>query len=86
MALAGALIAEPPLLLLDEPSAGLDPPGKLKLARQLVSLDAAMLIATHDLEFAARVSRRFLLLDGGGLSWDGDDVSEPLRRWGLTPT
>lgn len=86
VALAGAPIAGPPLLQLDESSADLDPPGKLKLTQLLASLHAAMLIATHDFEFAAQACRRFLLLDGGALSWDGDDGTEPLRRWGLTPT
>ncbi len=85
VALAGVLVAEPPLLLLDEPSAGLDPPGKLELARLLVSLDAALLMATHDLEFAARVCTRVLLLEGGAIAWDGRDVREPARRWGLAP-
>jgi len=83
VALAGALVARPSLLLLDEPSAGLDPPGKLELARRLASLDAAVLMATHDLEFAARVCRRFLLLDGGAVAYDGGDAGEPLRRWGV---
>ncbi len=83
VALAGALVARPPLLLLDEPSAGLDPPGKLELARLLASLDAAMLIATHDVQFAARICRRFLLLEGGYIAYDGGDAGEPLRRWGV---
>ncbi len=85
VALAGALVARPPLLLLDEPSAGLDPPGKLELARLLASLDAAMLIATHDVQFAARICRRFLLLEGGFIAYDGGDAKEPLRRWGVGP-
>jgi len=85
VALAGALVARPPLLLLDEPSAGLDPPGKLELGRLLVSLDAAVLMATHDVGFAARVCRRFLLLEGGTIVYDGGDARQPLRRWGVEP-
>lgn len=81
VALAGALVTEPPLLLLDEPSAGLDPPGKDDLADHLRGLSAAMLIATHELAFAAAVCRRFILLENGRVSVAGDDVAEVERRW-----
>jgi cobalt/nickel transport system ATP-binding protein len=81
VALAGALVGKPPLLLLDEPSAGLDPPGKLSLAALLAALDAAMLIATHDLDFAARLCRRFIALDGGRVSYDGPDTGTIRRAW-----
>jgi cobalt/nickel transport system ATP-binding protein len=83
VALAGALITEPPLLLLDEPSAGLDPVGKRVLCALLTKLDAAMLIATHDMDFATRLCRRFLLLDKGQLRFDGESADEVNRRWGL---
>jgi cobalt/nickel transport system ATP-binding protein len=81
VALAGALVAEPPLLLLDEPSAGLDPPGKRRLARLLGSLEAAMLIATHDLEFARGLCNRFVLLEGGRVAVDDADPDAVVRRW-----
>jgi cobalt/nickel transport system ATP-binding protein len=83
VALAGALAAEPSLLLLDEPSAGLDPPGKRALAAVLGGLEAAMVIATHDLDFAARLCTRFLMLDQGRIVFDGRDTDEVKRRWGL---
>lgn len=83
VALAGALVSEPPLLLLDEPSAGLDPPGQRALARLLAAVDAAMLVATHDLELAARLCTRFLVLDHGRLVFDGADLDMVLRRWAL---
>jgi cobalt/nickel transport system ATP-binding protein len=83
VALAGALVTAPPLLLLDEPSAGLDPPGKLALARLLGGLGAAMLIATHDLDFAARLGRRFIALDGGRIIYDGGDQETVKRAWGM---
>lgn len=62
VALAGILLTKPNVLLLDEPTAGLDPPGKHQLADVLMTLDASMLVATHDIEFAKRVCRRALLL------------------------
>jgi len=81
VALAGALVAEPPLLLLDEPSTGLDPPGKRQLAKLLAGQSAAMLIATHDLDFARRFCMRFVMLDQGGMAFDGTDATQILQRW-----
>jgi len=81
VALAGALIGEPPLLLFDEPTAGLDPPARRDLARLLCSLDAAMLIATHDLEFASTACSRYLLLEDGRIAADERDVATVARRW-----
>jgi cobalt/nickel transport system ATP-binding protein len=81
VALAGALVADPPLLLLDEPSAALDPPGKNQLANLLQGQSAAMLVATHDLDFARRFCTRFLMLDEGGVAFDGTDASQIAQRW-----
>ena len=81
VALAGALVAAPGLLLLDEPSAGLDPPGKNVLAHLLAGLDAAMLIATHDIAFATRLCTRFIMLERGRVAFDGTDTAEVLRCW-----
>ena len=81
VALAGALVADPPLLLLDEPSAGLDPPGKRTLAGLLSGLRAAILVATHDMDFATRVCSRFIMLDQGRVVFDGNDAGEVARRW-----
>jgi cobalt/nickel transport system ATP-binding protein len=83
VALAGALVTAPPLLLLDEPSASLDPPGKRALARLLGGLGAAMLIATHDLDFAERLGRRFIALDGGRVVYDGTDPGTVNRAWAM---
>jgi cobalt/nickel transport system ATP-binding protein len=86
VALAGALVSAPPLVLLDEPSAGLDPPGKVALARLLAALDAAVLVATHDLDFAARLCSRFIVLDAGSIAYDGGDLSSVVRRWEMSPS
>lgn len=81
VALAGIFATEPRLLLLDEPSAGLDPPGKRALARLLADLDAAMVVATHDLELARLCCTRFLWLHEGRLVHDGTDLDEAARQW-----
>jgi energy-coupling factor transporter ATP-binding protein EcfA2 len=62
IALAGALVTNPSVLLLDEPSSALDPHGKLSLADVLHSVASSILIATHDVEFASRTCSRFLVL------------------------
>lgn len=83
VALAGALVGEPPLLLLDEPSAGLDPPGSRALARLLSERAAAMLVATHDLDFARRLCERFVVLDAGRVVYDGADLFAAHRLFGM---
>ena len=80
VALAGALVTGPELLLLDEPSAALDPPGREHLAALLRQLGAAMLIATHDLDFARACCTRALLIRDGRIfpcAGIGADVFEP---------
>ena len=62
IALAGALVTNPVVTLLDEPSSALDPPGKLSLADLLRSVASSIVIATHDVEFASRTCNRFLVL------------------------
>jgi cobalt/nickel transport system ATP-binding protein len=81
VALAGALVAEPPLLLLDEPSAGLDPPAKRGLADLLRQQPAAMLVATHDLAFARRFCDRFVMLAEGRVVADAAEVNRLVRGW-----
>lgn len=79
-ALAGALVVSPPLLLLDEPTAGLDPLGKRALAGFLTDYPAAMLITTHDLDFADQVCNRVLVLHQGRLLSDTTDTRF-IRQW-----
>jgi cobalt/nickel transport system ATP-binding protein len=83
VALAGALVTSPELLLLDEPSAGIDPPGRRDLASLLDNVTATILVATHDLEFAGRVCRRFVLLEQGRLAWEGTSLDAVRQRWAL---
>jgi ABC-type sulfate/molybdate transport systems ATPase subunit len=76
MLLATAAIAatEAPLLLLDEPTRGLDPGSKERLVRFLRSRAAdgyPTVLATHDVELAAAVATRVVMLAGGEVIADG---------------
>ena len=83
VALAGSLVTNPRLLLLDEPSAGLDPVGKRELADILGALGSTQLIATHDLDFADRLCARILLLEKGTIAAEQKDTAALRQSWQL---
>lgn len=63
VAIAGIMAMEPKVLLLDEPTSGLDPRSRSELVKLLKSMDRTMLIATHDLEAAAEIVDRAVVLN-----------------------
>jgi cobalt transport protein ATP-binding subunit len=65
VAIAGVLAMEPELLVLDEPSANLDPRARRELLELLELLDRTLLVVTHDLPFAAELCERAVILSGG---------------------
>jgi ABC-type polar amino acid transport system ATPase subunit len=68
VAIARALAVGPPLLLMDEPTASLDPARRGELAatlRELASEGRTLVIATHDEEFAGACAHRVLIMDEG---------------------
>ncbi|MET9521586.1 ABC transporter ATP-binding protein [Streptomyces coeruleorubidus] len=74
LALAVVLTARPPLLLLDEPTRGLDYAAKARLVAVLRTLAAeghAIVLATHDVELAAEIAHRVVLLADGEVIADG---------------
>ena len=79
-ALASVMVMEPEVLLLDEPTAFLDPKARRNLIRVLNRLPQTMLIATHDLSFAAEVCPRALVLSRGTLTADRptEEIDEDL--------
>jgi energy-coupling factor transporter ATP-binding protein EcfA2 len=84
VALAGVLAMKPKLLLLDEPTTSLDPPGQKSLVRLLKTLPQSKVIATHDIHFAAQLGGRAIFLDRGRLLADGS-LSEIVRRFKWNP-
>lgn len=74
-ALATVLAMKPSVILLDEPTAFLDPRARRNLIEILKKLPHTMLIATHDLPFAAEVCPRSIIMKKGELFADGPSSS-----------
>ena len=93
VAIARALLTSPTLLLLDEPTTGLDPRSKLEVQAFIEELrdshDATMVLTTHDLDEADRLCDRIALINEGRVV--ADDTPAALKvlvadRYGLPPT
>jgi ABC-2 type transport system ATP-binding protein len=71
--LAGALIHQPPVLILDEPTVGLDPRQIVKVRELIAELgrDHTVILSTHILPEVEQVCRRVLIIDDGKLVADG---------------
>ncbi|HEX5621686.1 MAG TPA: ATP-binding cassette domain-containing protein [Solirubrobacteraceae bacterium] len=71
VAIATVLAMDPRLLVLDEPSASLDPRSRRELLEMLGRLEQTMLVVTHDLLFAAELCDRAVILSAGRIVADG---------------
>ncbi|MFI7120600.1 ABC transporter ATP-binding protein [Amycolatopsis sp. NPDC049868] len=74
LVLAVQLSAAPRIMLLDEPTRGLDYTAKAALARMIASLTAegkAIVVATHDVEFVATIAHRVIVMAEGEVVSDG---------------
>ncbi|GAB4409240.1 MAG: ABC transporter ATP-binding protein [Anaerolineales bacterium] len=71
IALATVLAMEPSVLVLDEPTAGLDPRGRRMLIRLLDSMPQTMIVSTHDLLMVRDLFPRMVILDRGRVVADG---------------
>ncbi|MFA5313780.1 MAG: ABC transporter ATP-binding protein [Methanomassiliicoccales archaeon] len=71
VAIAGVLAMSPPTLLLDEPTANLDPQGRRDLVNILRSIPQGFVLATHDLSVAFELTQRVIVLKKKVI-YDGD--------------
>jgi len=67
VALAGVLVMEPSVLLLDEPTANLDPGTRRRLIEDLKRLGGTRIVSSHDLDFVWEICDRVVLMDSGSI-------------------
>ena len=72
VAIAGVLALAPRLLLMDEPTANLDPHARRQFIRLLQTLPQTRIVATHDLDLVLETCPRTVLLHEGRIRADGD--------------
>lgn len=83
VSIAGILAMNPDVLLLDEPTANLDPRGVRELWYLLLGLGGTQIIATHDLSIAAKCDRTIIIHKGKAV-WSGNGPSrEILEKYDL---
>lgn len=92
VAIAGVLAMDPKVLILDEPTAGLDPKGRTELLEMLKALHEkrhmTIILVSHSMEDVAKYAQRVLVMDGGSILYDGTpkevfSQAEALRSLGL---
>lgn len=71
VAIATVLSMCPSILVMDEPSSNLDPKARRRLIHLLASFDHTKIIATHDLDLAAELCERTIVMSGGAIVADG---------------
>ena len=94
VAIAGVIALQPEYLVLDEPSAGLDPRGRDEIFEQILQLyhstGMAVVLVTHNMEDVARLAKRLLVMNRGRIEFDGKpaelfhDPSLPLHEYGIS--
>lgn len=79
VAIAGVVAMNPDYLVLDEPSAGLDPRSRNAVFREIMALHKsrgiAIVLVTHSMEEAVKYANRLLVINGGQVLFDGEPAS-----------
>ena len=92
IAIAGVIAMRPEVLILDEPTAGLDPAGRAEILENICAYHRAtgstVLLVTHSMEDIARIARRLIVFDDSHIALDGTPAevfshSAQLREMGL---
>ena len=75
VAIAGILAMKPSVLILDEPTAGLDPHGRDEILKQIKDLydqsDMTIIMVSHSMEEVATLAKRMLVMNHGKIAMDG---------------
>ncbi|MBE5939575.1 MAG: energy-coupling factor transporter ATPase [Lachnospiraceae bacterium] len=75
VAIAGVLAMEPDILILDEPTAGLDPKGRDEILEQLKSMQLSrkidVVLVSHSMEDVAKIADRIVVMNNGKIVYDG---------------
>lgn len=78
VAIAGVIAIHPAYLILDEPSAGLDPAGRRGIFSQILrwhkEKNVTVILVSHNMDDISRMADRLLVLDHGGIILDGDPL------------
>lgn len=92
VAIAGVIALEPEYLILDEPSAGLDPRGRDEIFNEIIQLyqssGITVILVSHNMEDVAKMATRLIVMNGGKVSLDGTPLEvfsnpEKLREAGV---
>lgn len=85
LGIAQAVLNDPKILVLDEPTAGLDPKERVRFRNMIAefSKDSIVLLSTHIVSDVEHIADRVLMMKEGQIIWDGDrnDVPEDLENF-----
>lgn len=78
VAIAGVVALNPSYLILDEPSAGLDPFGREEIFQKIIDLHAkkgiTVVLVSHNMEDISRMANRLIVIDNGQIQLDGKSI------------